>query len=144
SPADMAYVRLETTHVAGLADRSGDPSPATARGVFRALQASARHRWGSDALAGRTVALQGCGHVGYHLAAELHGAGAKLVASDYVANAGGMINGCIELLGWTRADARAKLDRIYDTILNVFQLAQAANIPTYQAADQLAERRLKN
>src|SRR5205085_2484227 len=82
SPADMAYVRLETTHVAGLADRSGDPSPATARGVFRALQASAKHRWGSDDLAGRTVALQGCGHVGYHLAAELHGAGAELVASD--------------------------------------------------------------
>ena len=223
SPADMEHVRLETTHVAGLAARSGDPSPATAHGVFRAMQAAARWRWGSDSLAGRTIALQGCGHVGYHLAAELHRAGARLVVSDisaertarvaaefnaavvapaeiyatrasifapcglggiindettgqlqveivvgaannqllearhgaaleargilyapdYVANAGGMINGCIELLGWTRAAADAKLDRIYDTMLNVFQLAQAAHIPTYQAADQLAEQRLQ-
>src|ERR1041384_3317797 len=53
STTDMDYVRLETRHVAGLADRSGDPSPATARGVFRAIQAAAQHRWGSDSLAGR-------------------------------------------------------------------------------------------
>src|SRR5207253_8926239 len=48
SPADMEIVRKETRHVAGLLDRSGDPSPVTARGVMRAIQASARFRWGSD------------------------------------------------------------------------------------------------
>ena len=37
SPADMEHVLLETEHVGGLIDRSGDPSPATARGVFRAV-----------------------------------------------------------------------------------------------------------
>src|SRR5215211_1696186 len=36
SPADMEIMRLETQYVAGLAGRSGDPSPYTARGVFRA------------------------------------------------------------------------------------------------------------
>lgn len=82
SPADMEYIRLETKHVAGLKDGSGDPSPHTARGVFRAIQAAAKQRWGSDDLAGKTVAIQGCGQVGYHLAEELHRAGARLIVSD--------------------------------------------------------------
>ncbi len=82
TPADMELVRLETRYVAGLPGKSGDPSPSTARGVFRAMQAAAQVRWGSDRLAGRTVAIQGCGHVGYHLAIELHRAGARLTVSD--------------------------------------------------------------
>src|SRR5919199_5197795 len=72
STSDMDFVHMETDYVTGLAGRSGDPSPVTARGVFRAIQASAKHRWGSEELLGRTVAIQGCGHVGYYLAAELH------------------------------------------------------------------------
>ena len=82
SPADMEHVRQETNHVAGLQDRSGDPSPRTARGVFRAMQAAARHCWGNDDLSGKTVAIQGCGHVGHYLAGELHGVGARLIISD--------------------------------------------------------------
>lgn len=82
SPADMEFVLQETSHVAGLAGRSGDPSPHTARGTFRAMQAAAEHRWGSHHLAGRTVAIQGCGHVGHFLAGELHRAGAKMVVTD--------------------------------------------------------------
>src|SRR5436853_739884 len=82
STADMDYVHMETHYVSGLAGRSGDPSPVTAHGVFRAIQASAKERWGSDDLTTRVVAVQGCGHVGYYLAKELHEAGAKLVATD--------------------------------------------------------------
>ena len=41
SPADMAVMRKETPHAAGLAELSGDPSPITARGVFRSIQAAA-------------------------------------------------------------------------------------------------------
>src|SRR4026209_2784025 len=48
STADMDFVHMETKFVTGLANKSGDPSPVTARGVFRAIQASAKHRWGSD------------------------------------------------------------------------------------------------
>jgi len=44
TPADMEFVRAETAHVAGLLSRSGDPSPVTARGVFRAMQAAAKAR----------------------------------------------------------------------------------------------------
>jgi leucine dehydrogenase len=82
SPADLEYVRQETTYVAGLHGRSGDPSPRTARGVFRAMQAAAKHRWGSESLGGKTVSIQGCGHVGYFLAQELITAGAKLIVAD--------------------------------------------------------------
>ncbi|HEX9255608.1 MAG TPA: Glu/Leu/Phe/Val dehydrogenase dimerization domain-containing protein, partial [Candidatus Angelobacter sp.] len=82
SPDDMEYVLKETSYVGGLQGRSGDPSPHTARGVFRAMQATAKHKWGSDDLAGKTVAIQGCGHVGYFLAGELARVGAKLIVTD--------------------------------------------------------------
>lgn len=82
SPADMEHVRKETPYVGGLMCGSGDPSPVTARGVFRAMQAAAKYRWGSDSLVDRTVAIQGCGSVGYYLASYLHPAGARLIVSD--------------------------------------------------------------
>src|SRR5204863_18557 len=52
-----------------------------------------------------------------------------LYAPDYVANAGGVINGCVELLGWRPADARRKVEEIYDTLLKVFRVARAASVP---------------
>jgi leucine dehydrogenase len=223
NPEDMAIVGQETNHVAGLRDLSGDPSPFTARGVFRAMQAAAKHRWGSDALAGKTVALQGGGNVGYHLAANLHKAKAHLIvadvdtakvsklvnefgatalaadeiyaadadiyapcalggtindetlpqfkveiivggannqlleprhgdelerrgilyAPDYAANAGGIINGCRELLGWEPSQSTAKVDEIYDTVLAIFHTAASEGIATYKAADRLAEKRME-
>ena len=82
SPSDMDYVQMETDYVAGLGNKSGDPSPVTARGVFRAIEASAQWRWGSTKLAGKTVIVQGVGHVGYYLCKELAGVGAKLIVSD--------------------------------------------------------------
>ena len=82
SPSDMEIVRRETTHVAGLLTGTGDPSPYTARGVFRAIQAAAKYVWNSEDLSAVTVALQGCGNVGYYLAKSLHAAGAKLIVSD--------------------------------------------------------------
>jgi leucine dehydrogenase len=82
STKDMDYVHMETGHVAGLAGKSGDPSPVTAHGVFRAVQASANRKWGSDSLEGKTVTIMGCGSVGTYLAKELHEAGARLIVSD--------------------------------------------------------------
>jgi leucine dehydrogenase len=222
STKDMSYVQMETSHVAGLAGKSGDPSPVTAHGVFRAVQASANRKWGSDSLEGKTVAIQGCGSVGTYLAKELSAAGAKLIVSDidsakaarvaqltgakivegdaiftadahifspcalggiindatipklkveivaggannqlleerhgdaleakgilyapdYVANAGGVINVYREVVGWDEQHALDKAEDIYDTILKVFDIAEAKHIPTYEAADRLAEQRL--
>src|SRR6476619_2059561 len=48
TPSDMEVVSRETRYVGGLPAKSGNPSPKTAFGVFRAMQACARHRWGTD------------------------------------------------------------------------------------------------
>lgn len=85
SPADMEILAEETDYVAGRgtgAFASGDPSPVTARGIFNAIGVTARHAFGSDDLAGKTIAVQGLGHVGQHLCALLAGAGARLVVAD--------------------------------------------------------------
>jgi leucine dehydrogenase len=222
STADMDFVHMETDYVTGLTDRSGDPSPVTAHGVFRAIQASAKWRWGNDDLSERTVAIQGCGHVGYYLAQELNEAGAKLLATDidaervrkvvadfgakavkpdeiyrceadifapcalggiindktipqlhveivagaannqlledrhgealeargilyapdYVANAGGVINVYSEIAGWDAQRSLRKADEIYETVLSVFEIAKQDRLPSYQAADRVAERRV--
>jgi leucine dehydrogenase len=83
--ADMMVVRGTTAHVAGLAGTSerpgGDPSPWTARGVFRAMEAAARERFGCD-LGMLTVAVQGLGNVGARLCELLHAAGVKLILAE--------------------------------------------------------------
>ena len=82
TPADMGVIRRETPYVGGLEGGAGDPSPFTALGVLRAMQAAAAHRWGSESLRGRRVALQGCGSVGAALARLLRREGAGLVLAD--------------------------------------------------------------
>ncbi|HEY1238420.1 MAG TPA: Glu/Leu/Phe/Val dehydrogenase dimerization domain-containing protein [Solirubrobacterales bacterium] len=82
---DMVVIRERTSHVAGLpidSGGSGDPSPITARGVESAIRASCEHRYGTDALAGRRVAVVGLGHVGSRLAERLSADGAELAVSD--------------------------------------------------------------
>jgi leucine dehydrogenase len=83
--ADMATVRKETRFVAGLdegAAASGDPSPVTARGVFRGIREVARRMFGTDDLSGRTIAVQGVGSVGSYTCTHLAEAGAKLIITD--------------------------------------------------------------
>ncbi len=83
SPSDMTYVRFETPHVTGLQGLSGDPSPVTAWGVYHGMRAAANKHWGTADLSGRTVAIQGCGHVGYWLAKYLkEREGANLIVTD--------------------------------------------------------------
>lgn len=82
---DMEYVKMETEHVVGLPEwmgGGGDPSPVTAYGTYMGMKASAKQSWGNDSLAGKTVAVQGIGKVGFHLLEHLHEEGAKLYVSD--------------------------------------------------------------
>jgi leucine dehydrogenase len=82
---DMAVIHERTEHVVGLpidSGGSGDPSPITARGVQSAIRASCEHRYGTQDLAGRRVAVIGLGHVGSRLAERLAGDGADLAISD--------------------------------------------------------------
>lgn len=223
SPADMELIALETSYVGGFAGKGGDPSPWTGLGAFRAMQAAAQYRWGSDDLRDKRVAIQGCGNVGHNLAKELHAAGARLIISDvdaakvnravetfdaravspdeiysveadvfspcalggiindrttsqlkaeivcgaannqlleerhgdaleargilyapdYVANAGGVLSGGADLFGWPPEKVRAEVLAVYDTLLSIFEIAKTERIPTYKAADRLAERRLR-
>ena len=222
SPSDMEFVRMETQHVSGLQGLSGDPSPVTAFGVYMGMKATAKARWGSDSLAGKTVALQGCGKVGYYLALHLKEEGVRLIvtdidpdrvqqavadtgasavapdaiydqkadifapnalgavinddtlkrlkveviaggannqlaeerhgdqlekmgityAPDYVINGGGLINVYGELQGWERERAKRKAGEIYNTILSLFAIAKRDGLPSYRAADRLAEERI--
>jgi leucine dehydrogenase len=82
---NMEIVASRTDHVSGLLTEhggSGDPSPATARGVFVSQQAIAALLWGSGELAGRRVAIKGVGKVGMALAGLLFDAGAELIVAD--------------------------------------------------------------
>jgi leucine dehydrogenase len=223
SVEDMDFVHMETDYVVGIAGRSGDPSPVTAYGVFRGIKACAQRRYGSDDLRGRTAAVQGTGHVGYHLAEYLTQDGAHVVvtdidpartqraadelgaegvepdeiydvdgdifapcalgavlneetiprlrvdivagaannqlaseddddrlverdilyAPDYVINAGGLINVYSELVSWTLERSKRKAGEIYNTLLQVFELAEEQGITSAEAADELAQRRIE-
>ncbi|HHW03793.1 MAG TPA: Glu/Leu/Phe/Val dehydrogenase [Thermoanaerobacterales bacterium] len=79
---DMYYIARETSHVLGLAGKSGNPSPVTAYGVFLGIKACAEWVFGSDDLRGRKVALQGLGHVGMEVARLLRESGAEVTAAD--------------------------------------------------------------
>jgi leucine dehydrogenase len=80
------------------------------------------------------------------LAEERHGTVLEekglLYAPDFVINAGGLINVYREIAGWSEERAKRKAQEIYDTILRVFAIAGRDRIPTYEAADRLAEERI--
>ncbi|WP_420413354.1 Glu/Leu/Phe/Val dehydrogenase dimerization domain-containing protein [Roseibium sp.] len=102
SPDDMEAVARFTDHVRGTkATGLGDPSPYTALGVFEGIKASVAHVFGSADLTGRTISVQGLGHVGYDVARQLHEAGAKLIVSDIHAPA---VLKAIEAFGATAVD----------------------------------------
>ncbi|HOA70695.1 MAG TPA: Glu/Leu/Phe/Val dehydrogenase dimerization domain-containing protein [Bacillota bacterium] len=221
---DMDIIKTCTDHVVGLSGTSGDPSPFTAFGTFRAMQACAKYVFGDENLAGRKVVIQGVGNVGYHLAQRLLEAGAQvyvadlhpdkaeravelgahaipcdevydqecdifapcalggcindetvgrlktkivcgsannqlledrhaqvlaergiLYAPDFVANGGGLINVSFELApgGYNREQSLAKVSKIYDILLRVFQIADERGITTAEAANQMAEDRIR-
>ena len=220
---DMDFVQMETNHVAGIASRSGDPSPVTAYGAYMGIKATAKEKLGTDSVKGMRIAVQGAGHVGYYLCEMLAEEGARLVvtdideervsrivrkfgaeavapdaiyavdapifapcalgaiindktlpqfkfeviagaannqlaetrhgdelqkrnilyAPDYVINAGGLINVYGELNGWSSDRSRRKAGEIYDTLLQLFELSKKEGLPTYEAADKLAERRIE-
>src|ERR687894_1536891 len=85
STEDANFIRVETSHVVGVdvtRGGSGDPSPFTALGVLQGMRACAEEAFGSPSLEGRTVAVQGLGHVGYHLCELLDDEGANLMVTD--------------------------------------------------------------
>ena len=66
-----------------------------------------------------------------------------LYAPDYLVNAGGLISVARPSTGLSDAEARAKLERIPETLLHVFELAGNEGIAPGAAADRLAQARLQ-
>ncbi|MBM3449161.1 MAG: Glu/Leu/Phe/Val dehydrogenase [Bacteroidetes bacterium] len=223
---DMEYVKMETDHVVGLPDYmggGGDPSPVTAYGVYMGMKASMKELSGSDSLAGKTILVQGVGHVGEYLVdylvkenanvliTDIHEDRVKevvskygvksilpnevystkmdiyspcalgatvnaetlnqltcsiicgaannqlaaeeedgkrllekgiLYAPDYLVNAGGIINCYWEIIGYNRSASLSQAEEIYNTTRKIYALSKEQNIPTYLAANQLAEQRI--
>lgn len=84
---DMEFIHMETNHVVGLPKSlggSGDTAPFTAKGVFFGIKAAIKELYGTDSLAGRTVAVQGTGKVGEHLVSLLRDENVKVYVSDIV------------------------------------------------------------
>jgi leucine dehydrogenase len=83
---DMETIRTETEWVTGISPiqgGSGDPSSVTAFGVLQGMKAAAHWQLGDASLSGRSVAIQGLGSVGYHLAEYLvKEEGAKVFGAD--------------------------------------------------------------
>jgi leucine dehydrogenase len=113
SPDDMEFVSMETSYVVGLLGRSGDPSPVTAYGVYRGLKACAAVEYGNDSLAGKHVAVQGLGHVGYYLCEDLAQEGAELTVTDIDPD---RVQRVVEAFG----AGAVKPDAIYDVDADIF------------------------
>ena len=65
-------------------------------------------------------------------------------APDYVINSGGVINVSEELRGYDQNRVLRKIDSIYSILETVFKISREENIPTYQAADRMAEQRIQS
>jgi leucine dehydrogenase len=73
---------------------------------------------------------------------ELHRNGI-LYAPDYIINSGGIINAAAEIGAPYNPDrAREKTERIYEIMDRVIEVSKNEEIPTAQAADKMAEKRL--
>jgi leucine dehydrogenase len=63
-------------------------------------------------------------------------------APDYAVNAGGVMNISLEIDGYNRERAMRMMRTIYDNVSRIFQIARRDGIPTYKAADRVAEERI--
>jgi leucine dehydrogenase len=225
SVSDMEYVLMETDFVVGVPEvhgGGGDPSPFTAYGTLRGIEACLMRKYGSTEISDKAFSVQGVGHVGGHLVRMLRERGGKVFvtdinqdrvqqmvddhgaesvpmdeiydvdanvyapcalgatinestvprlkcdivagaannqlettdwgtaleergivyAPDYAINAGGLMNVAVELQGYDQERAYRMVKGVYDNIERIFRIAERDSIPSWQAADRLAEERV--
>ncbi|UNK43825.1 leucine dehydrogenase [Luteimonas sp. S4-F44] len=66
-----------------------------------------------------------------------------LYAPDYAVNAGGVMNVSLEIDGYNRERAMRMMRTIYHNLTRIFEISERDGIPTYRAADRLAEERIE-
>lgn len=225
SIVDMDIVKTITPYVTGYSNQSfihAEPSPLTALGVRRGIEASVLYQLKRSHLEGIHVAILGVGHVGYQLAKELQAFGVKLTvcdinpsalervcdefgaqpiraeemvnidcdvfapcalsnainpenvdklkasivagsannqlasvelsyrlkergilyAPDFVINAGGLIHVEAQYHLTSEEAAKQKVMAIYETLLQIYEEAEKANLPPLIIAEHLAEKKL--
>lgn len=113
SVEDIAVMARTTEHVAGHPERSGDPSPFTALGVYHGIRAACRAAFGTGQLTGKVVAVQGLGHVGWALAERLSKDNVKLVVTD-------LDKEVVENAAWAFGAQPANPDEIHRVDADVF------------------------
>ena len=79
---DMDIIGEQTRYIASLSKHNGEPSPFTAKGVLRGIEAAVYIKLGKSSLSGLHVAIQGLGKVGFYLAKYLHELGVRLTVAD--------------------------------------------------------------
>jgi leucine dehydrogenase len=89
-----------------------------------------------------------CGSANNQLGEEQHGDLLQqrgiLYVPDYIVNTGGLLSGLDSLNpgGFNRQRAMEQVSRLYAAVENIFAISKLQNIPTYRAADILAEQRI--
>jgi leucine dehydrogenase len=90
-----------------------------------------------------------CGSANNQLAEERHGDMLEekglVYAPDYIANAGGTIYDTdrLEAGGVSHERGKAKVGRVYEHMQRVFEISERDRLPTYRAADRMAEERIR-
>ncbi len=65
-----------------------------------------------------------------------------LYAPDYAVNAGGLMNVSIEFDGYNRERAMRMMRTIYYNLGKIFEISKRDGVPTFTAADRMAEERI--
>lgn len=132
SPAEMDIIARKTKFVSCTSNSGvdSDPSPLTALGVRRAIEAAVKFKSQRSNLEGIHVAIQGTGNVGYYLAKELHALGAKMTVADINAKS---VQRCVDEFG---VDTCAP-DQIYSVNADVFAPCALGAILTLENINKL-------
>lgn len=133
SVEDMEHIFQESSHVVGVHPShggSGDPSPFTALGTFRGIQAAVEHRYGSRDLSSLSFAVQGVGHVGKNLVKMLRAEKAKVYICDTDPN---RIRDVVDEYG----AEEVPLDEIYSTDAKIFSPCALGATINHETVDKL-------
>lgn len=82
---DLKQIKTKTPYVLGIdgeKNSSGDPSPATAWGVYHGIKACVQKAFGNDSLKGVKIAMQGLGAVSFGMLEFLSHEGAMVIGCD--------------------------------------------------------------